>query len=257
VPLTHVKSWGSTDPGPKQSLPLPAGTEIGDLVTVGIVRGNVSPDTTVPDPRFVYDVAIASGETVTGLGGVWVSRGPLEDLSDIVVNIGGTSAAAYLVTAWRGVTWAGVQSRANAGTDDSNIKFPHGGFGEPQTAAIGIVLAANSAAWPEGEIDADGSGAWTLAATTQDNTVTDVLSRFEHVLAFYWTSPTPSDPPPGDIAYHPGISQSWRAVMLAAADRAEVLEVVRQYPRDDGRGLSSAPRLYPPPRARRRVGGYQ
>lgn len=34
------------------------------------------------------------------------------------------------------------------------------------------------------------------------------------------------------------------------------LAVVRQYPRDDGRGLSSAPRLYPPTKARRLVGGY-
>lgn len=32
---------------------------------------------------------------------------------------------------------------------------------------------------------------------------------------------------------------------------------VRQYPRDDGRGLSSAPRLFPPPKGQRLVGGYQ
>lgn len=33
--------------------------------------------------------------------------------------------------------------------------------------------------------------------------------------------------------------------------------VVRQWPRDDGRGWSSAPRLYPPTKATRAVGGYQ
>lgn len=33
--------------------------------------------------------------------------------------------------------------------------------------------------------------------------------------------------------------------------------VVRQHPRDDGLGMSSAPRLYPPPKAQRIVGGYQ
>lgn len=32
---------------------------------------------------------------------------------------------------------------------------------------------------------------------------------------------------------------------------------VRQYPRDDGAGLSSAPRLFPPPKGQRLVGGYQ
>jgi hypothetical protein len=32
---------------------------------------------------------------------------------------------------------------------------------------------------------------------------------------------------------------------------------VRQYPRDDGLGHSSAPRNYPPPKAARNVGGYQ
>lgn len=32
--------------------------------------------------------------------------------------------------------------------------------------------------------------------------------------------------------------------------------VTRQYPRDDARGFGSAPRIYPPPRAGRIVGGY-
>jgi len=32
--------------------------------------------------------------------------------------------------------------------------------------------------------------------------------------------------------------------------------VTRQYPRDDGRGVSSAPRLYPPVKANRLAGGY-
>lgn len=37
-----------------------------------------------------------------------------------------------------------------------------------------------------------------------------------------------------------------------------VYPVVRQYPRDDGAGLSSAPRLYPPPKRQQRlVGGFQ
>lgn len=35
------------------------------------------------------------------------------------------------------------------------------------------------------------------------------------------------------------------------------LPVTRLHPRDDGRGLSSAPRIHPPPKARRIVGGYQ
>lgn len=33
--------------------------------------------------------------------------------------------------------------------------------------------------------------------------------------------------------------------------------VTRQWPRDDGRGLSSGPRLFPPPKSRRLVGGHQ
>lgn len=39
---------------------------------------------------------------------------------------------------------------------------------------------------------------------------------------------------------------------------ASVTPVVRQYPREDGAGLSAAPRLYPPPKRQQRVvGGYQ
>ena len=39
---------------------------------------------------------------------------------------------------------------------------------------------------------------------------------------------------------------------------ASLYPVVRQYPRDDGAGLSAAPRLFPPPKRRQRVvGGYQ
>ncbi len=42
-------------------------------------------------------------------------------------------------------------------------------------------------------------------------------------------------------------------VLTVTSDR----KATRQYPRDDALGLGSAPRLYPPPRARRIVGGYQ
>lgn len=39
---------------------------------------------------------------------------------------------------------------------------------------------------------------------------------------------------------------------------ASLYPVVRQYPRDDGAGLSAAPRLYPPPKRQQRVvGGFQ
>lgn len=34
-------------------------------------------------------------------------------------------------------------------------------------------------------------------------------------------------------------------------------DVIRRYPRDDGRGMSSAPRLFPPTKAARVFGGYQ
>jgi len=34
-------------------------------------------------------------------------------------------------------------------------------------------------------------------------------------------------------------------------------DVIRRYPRDDGRGMSSAPRLFPPTKANRVFGGYQ
>lgn len=40
-------------------------------------------------------------------------------------------------------------------------------------------------------------------------------------------------------------------------EAAMVQAVVRQYPRDDGLGLSSAPRIHPPPKGRRIAGGYQ
>ena len=54
-----------------------------------------------------------------------------------------------------------------------------------------------------------------------------------------------------------------RVYEIVASGEGEVtpppttLTVVRQYPRDDGLGLSSAPRLYPASKARRLVGGYQ
>ncbi|WP_182377902.1 hypothetical protein [Nocardioides sp. WS12] len=39
-------------------------------------------------------------------------------------------------------------------------------------------------------------------------------------------------------------------------DGSSVAPAVRLFPRDDGRGMSSAPRIWPPPKANRVIGGY-
>lgn len=82
----------------------------------------------------------------------------------------------------------------------------------------------------------------------------------------------PSDLPPGEGRLSPSfeggpinasfyfpdarVHVAYLAARVTYTD-ATAPGVIRQYPRDDARGLSSAPRLYPPPKARRIVGGYQ
>jgi hypothetical protein len=51
-------------------------------------------------------------------------------------------------------------------------------------------------------------------------------------------------------------SRSYLDALAVAETSIVVPPVTRLYPRDDGRGLSSAPRRYPLPRSSRRVGGY-
>lgn len=72
-----------------------------------------------------------------------------------------------------------------------------------------------------------------------------------------------SAPPPDGYSVHLGAERSqltfaarsfWRAPLLRWG--REATTVVRQYPRDDARGVSSAPRLWPPSKSRRLAGGY-
>lgn len=60
--------------------------------------------------------------------------------------------------------------------------------------------------------------------------------------------------PPGSFPI-PGTLPSFSSLVYALDLTGDV--AVRQYPRDDTLGLGSAPRIYPPPKARRVVGGYQ
>lgn len=53
-------------------------------------------------------------------------------------------------------------------------------------------------------------------------------------------------------------ANEWRADVFGLIGTGiEVKGVTRQHPRDDGRGHSSGPRLYPPTKAQRIFGGYQ
>lgn len=49
----------------------------------------------------------------------------------------------------------------------------------------------------------------------------------------------------------------WAWVVNWTVTSPDIAPVTRRYPRDDGRGMSSAPRLFPPSRSARMVGGYQ
>lgn len=48
--------------------------------------------------------------------------------------------------------------------------------------------------------------------------------------------------------------QAWQVLMYGL--NVDTEPVTRQFPRDDGRGLSAAPRLYPPSKSQRVVGGH-
>lgn len=64
----------------------------------------------------------------------------------------------------------------------------------------------------------------------------------------------------GELELSPLVGQSTASVTVHRFDLVLFTPygaAVRQFPREDGLGLSSAPRLYPPSKAQRTVGGYQ
>ena len=91
----------------------------------------------------------------------------------------------------------------------------------------------------------DLTGVWT-----QD---TDIGRRMSSTINRWSSSGLLALVPPGEFLM-PGTDPIWGSVTYAVD--LDVRRATRQYPRDDTLGLGSAPRIHPPPRARRIVGGY-
>lgn len=61
---------------------------------------------------------------------------------------------------------------------------------------------------------------------------------------------------PGDATFYPLVVDSF-VVMIETYEALTDIPPVRLYPREDGRGMSCAPRLWPPSKARRVYGGHR
>jgi hypothetical protein len=107
-------------------------------------------------------------------------------------------------------------------------------------------------------LPADWSGEWfnlQLAFSSGETTVT--IRREDG--SVWWTSsaiPAEADYLPQTARAQATIAPAFTTVIdnLSFTDRQRV---TRLYPRDDGLGMSSAPRMYPPTKARRTFGGYR
>lgn len=217
-------------------IPLPEGTQTGDLIIVALIGGLFGPAAAnVPDDRMeLIDNAGMDGRPT------WVGYGTVgEDLDPVAVELrGGIGAigqfASGLLLTYRGmeadptrVVHAPVDEES--GTGEGIVPALPG----QGTGAFGVLLtssgfggAYSSIDWARTGLFVDQAGAGSYAVVSVAWAANTEVPEF----------PQPQTDP----------TNSWRVVVFGYNDIT--LTVVRQWPRDDGRGLSGATRIHPVPR---------
>lgn len=226
----------------------PAATLPGDLLVLAIVDGEsdefggFSPallDPAFPDylwagARFASDAGVSSfGVTYDSLGGL-----------------------SFLYQGWVMVAYRGVRS-----VDGESLSAGHGVISPPanpyatppvpigvEQAAITIIGSTNGTV--AGRPQADVTGSWTNDGSVQRGRQSASIYH-THSLSY----PNAGLIPGGEFVVS-GTSPTWSAMSFGVVLEPNLRRrVTRQYPRDS-LGLAAAPRLYPPPRTGRLVGGH-
>lgn len=186
----------------------------------------------------------------------WGDNGP-DDIDGGFTNFAGAFLQEFAgspATVVAIVAHARISATRSDGVPELFLQYDLFGPSDPDSPGGVITWSVSSEDFP---VVADGvirDYAWPL--TLDGSAYTDVAQGLASVPAieFYFDHWGGVPVPPGD----PSIN---RVAMIHEVYLELVLSglppVVRKYPRDDGRGHSSASRLYPPVKAARIVGGYQ
>lgn len=214
---------------------IPTGTQAGDLLVLAITAGSTT----------------TSRLTSLGDGvnyGIYygISDGDLTPIP--ITHPSGGTGFHFLTDSHSLVTYGGVISvdatAQQAPVGGINPAIPPAPAGSHLAAVVALVSSVGTVA---GGINADSTGRWTSDAYQWPDKWSLRISS--------WTAGEVADPiPPGSFAID-GTDPQWAAATLGL--RVTATPATRQFPRDDGAGLSAGPRIHPPPRSRRTVGGYQ
>lgn len=223
------------------SIPFPAGALVGDLIVINVLYGYLDP----ADPRLV---------TVdTGVYYLVVTNTMARDPFIPTWTGGGFG---FLLEGYQLVVYQNVRTIVPPATYNPNAQplvltnrppVPPVTYSTDLPAAIAILEGISGTV--TGPVNSDSTGAWTTDSAFRPNRSS---GRIEH----YVGPRDLAEFPPGSFPSS-GTSPSANGWVLAITV-TDKPPAVRQYPRDDGLGLSSAPRHYPQPkRSQRVVAGYQ
>lgn len=217
-------------------VPLPAGTQRGDLIIVGMIGGFDGGAADMLDPRMeVIDSSEMFGRPT------WVGTGEVEDdLGPVAVDLRGGSGAiaqfaAGVLLVFRAMVADPTRVVRHPPPPETHLTGPSTVPALPGngTGAFGVLLtsggfggAYSSINWERTGMfrDVGGSGSYAVVSIAQAA-----------------STEVPEFPQP-----QTDDNNAWRVVVFGYNDTTET--VVRQWPRDDGRGLSAAPRIHPVPR---------
>jgi hypothetical protein len=231
VPLIVVAIDGSTDPA--ATIPLPAATVPDDVIF--LVVSNLSAN--ISDPRFTL---------VAGTGGsmyVSTSTGDNSPITGVTQFPDGFGDSGYVLAVLRGITAMSTPTVLSVTAPDvfSGVAIPVAVPDGSYNAAVGL-YSLHGRGSPGSTNLAD--GVWT-------ETVQQTTPFFANAVAL-WNLEDFSAIPPPIVSSNSAVTDT-RAYAIFGL--TTIPPVVRQYPRDDSYGQVGGPRLFPPPRGRRVVGG--
>jgi hypothetical protein len=232
--VSLVLVGSSTGIGSPATIALPAGTVEGDLILLAITNA-----ADLTDPRLTN---VQSG---TGLY-YGISDG---NLAPVTVTFGppGLGDNGYALMVVRGVTALSVPA-VTVQTGDIAGTTPIGGVTVPSDAwDAAVAIAAIKSRGVPGGFVIDSTGGWTFGDTAEVTT------------PFWAPAVFTTDPGQGRIPVPVPVPVSSSSVndtrFFAIIGLITTPPVTRQFPRDDAYGVVGGPRVYPPTRGGRVVGG--